>query len=775
MTKELTSDELILEHGDSQKQPVKGSDNVLAQGKASPDQLDERASGQEEISPDKDSLIRTETEGNPLRSAQVKKDKKLNNKPKQLTTEEIKQISEEQRKLEKFDLKFADEESIFDHMINRHLDDSWMGVSDSSLAIVRKKNAPSAAAATQFTTADLPADMILRLKNRINARILETGEMITKDIDIDIGLLINSYRKDPHYVEYAASPILKKTTGDAIVRELLPNLQAADYIAKGWSAIINRTSNSGLYCAIGFFTGVAARLNIMRKFVQDKHKSSFIVNLTGSGRTPRKQGEIILQEYVVNTSNIIDGNLPTYEWYPDHSYQEQLEEAGYTYKDPSSLSSLRVKADSFIYVFNPAVRADVQCAALWLLSWFVQYYQLRTKLFLTGVPAENYPVGKFTDELYYAAVEYMYTMAANLSSLPASVAKFYITTGVNCILRPHSIYSEGGLLRKSIFSVPTDGLRGLCLYSVQASPLAVIAPPRDYVSAVSCASAFGGVILTTCLALQSALSEGGPIIVHKYEKGERGRCLDDALDGLMDLRLLSYTNDAKFSFEEATRGRRSEKAFQDKLLSELHRVYGDESEIVYNVILRLLDRAYVNIEFFKVSNSTKKLKYNNAFCNRFHDPEIAHLMGLEGNGIMQLEGRHKSTVKDDLAKLVKGTDLRNLPVLLAVSESKYLNLSFKAEKKTSYVMKMDGTYMHLKPKRLYTLSDVGWKQRGTLHKPYSLAIPQMHKVKFKMNTAFDDDYTVQYMTQGWVREVHLNHFRVAPASSGKVNKDRTQQ
>lgn len=62
-----------------------------------------------------------------------------------------------------------------------------------------------------------------------------------------------------------------------------------------------------------------------------------------------------------------------------------------------------------------------------------------------------------------------------------------------------------------------------------------------------------------------------------------------------------------------------------------------------------------------------RYKYDRAFINRFHDPELACLLGVSTNGVMPLAGPHDCNLDEQMKKYLNGYDIRNLPGLLAFS------------------------------------------------------------------------------------------------------------
>lgn len=391
--------------------------------------------------------------------------------------------------------------------------------------------------------------------------------------------------------------------------------------------------------------------------------------------------------------------------------------------------------DITFFVPNKDLPSSWWCA-IWLLNGFLHSFIAPTRIHIFLTPGETYHLAPFTDADVYQAIPILLAMSKSSRPVPESVESMLYAYGTQMIIQPHSLYTEGGLIRKMIFTVPHLPAHGYFVTNSEFSRYMNIAVPDDPRTAKDFIIGAGTGLLQITLAYQAAFSCTGPIALHWYANDAISQGMDTVANTYLEGRYFKVplavnvaTNIAQY-----TTLVRANTQYRQTLDRILPRIFGPSTDTVFEFIESAISSSWVSLDAVKRNGRARK--FRTAFINRFHDPEFAYMFGITGNGIERMEGKVTSNIAQEVDYLMNGGDLRNCPVLrtLKAAESEG-TITFMCREKVGSLFAIDGTVRVFKRYETIDLAQLGWTSHGKVMKPYAFRAPVMQGMTI-CNTAY---------------------------------------
>nr|AAC55468.1 capsid protein [Trichomonas vaginalis virus 1] len=391
--------------------------------------------------------------------------------------------------------------------------------------------------------------------------------------------------------------------------------------------------------------------------------------------------------------------------------------------------------DISFFIPNKALPSSWWCA-IWLLNAFLHSFVAPTRIHIFITQGETYHLAPFTDSDVYEAVRFLLAMSKSSRPMPESVESMLYAYSTQMIIQPHSLYTEGGLIRRMIFTVPHLPAHGYFVTNSEFSRYMNIAVPDDPRSAKVFVIGAGTGLLQIVLAYQAAFSCAGPIALHWHA--------NDAISQGMDTVASTYLQGRYFTIPMAvnvatnvaryTTTVRADPQYKRTLDRILPRIFGPSTDTIFEFIESAISSSWVSID--AVRRSGRARKFRTAFINRFHDPEFAYMFGITGNGIERMEGKVTSNIAQEVDYLMNGGDLRNCPVLRTLKAAERdETITFMCKEKVGSIFAIDGTVRVLKQYQTIDLSQLGWTSHGKVMKPYAFRAPVIQGITI-CNTAY---------------------------------------
>uniref|UniRef100_A0AAT9JQ82 Capsid protein n=1 Tax=Cryptotermes secundus trichomonasvirus 2 TaxID=3133528 RepID=A0AAT9JQ82_9VIRU len=301
----------------------------------------------------------------------------------------------------------------------------------------------------------------------------------------------------------------------------------------------------------------------------------------------------------------------------------------------------------------------------------------------------------------------------------------YLLAGNGALLRPHASYSEGGVIRKAFRHVPIGKSSGLIL----AGPPGVRPSFPDLIEHNACVS-LSLVSLAETMMLQSILSIDGPLTVDF--RPQQLADVAPAYDRGIYLGGNTWTclNNAQFAVRNAYGNVLSRPHIVEALRLMCSNFYPTGGNEIADMLIQVGSTTQCTLSNSKrrrlhmrhnEGNHNARFRFAIGFLNRFHDSELAYILGIPGNGIKPINGIHEENVVEAVMKIFEGDDLRNHPVVLHLRENGLDNFAELAEEdmKQPVLIRADG--MRVPINRFTRLGELlaGWREHNGLCRPYS--------------------------------------------------------
>nr|DBA07171.1 TPA_asm: capsid protein (CP) [Trichomonas vaginalis virus 1] len=481
--------------------------------------------------------------------------------------------------------------------------------------------------------------------------------------------------------------------------------------------------------AAGYYTALAARHELTKQVSLAAHTIPFATALSDTftaAADAQRSSHVISSCLRCPHSNNVQRDIVigTNLW--NNIIVESLTPQNMTVPNPNDIS---------FFIPNKALPQSWWCA-IWLLNAFIHSFVAPTRFHIFITPGEVYHLAPFTDADIYEAIPMMLAMSKSSRPVPESVESMLYAYGTQMIIQPHSLYTEGGLVRKMIFTVPHLPAHGYFVTNSEYSRYMNIAIPDSPRSAKDFIIGAGTGLLQIILAYQAAFSCAGPIALHW-----RG---NDAITQGMDAIASTYLEGRYFTVPMAvavatnvaqyTTMVRSDPQYRHTLDRILPRIFGPSTDTIFSFIESAISSSWVSIDARRRNGRTRK--FRTAFINRFHDPEFAYMFGITGNGIERMEGKVTSSISQEVDYLLNGGDLRNCPVLRTLKAAERdETITFMCREKTGTLLAMDGTARFFKRFETIDLTQLGWTSHGKVMKPYAFRAPIIHGITI-CNTAY---------------------------------------
>nr|AED99818.1 RNA-dependent RNA polymerase [Trichomonas vaginalis virus 1] len=481
--------------------------------------------------------------------------------------------------------------------------------------------------------------------------------------------------------------------------------------------------------AAGYYTALAARHELTKQVSVAAHSIPFVTAISdtlAAAQDAQRSSHVISSclrcPHCNNAQH--DIGIGTNMW--NNVSVESLSPQNMAVPNPNDIS---------FFIPNKALPPPWWCA-IWLLNAFIHSFVAPTHIHIFITPGETYHLAPFTDADIYEAIPIMLAMSKAARPVPESVESMLYAYGTQMIIQPHSLYTEGGLIRKMIFTVPHLPAHGYFVTNSEYSRYMNIAVPNDPRSAKDFIIGAGTGLLQIILAYQAAFSCAGPIALHWHANDAISQGMDTIAGTYLEGRYFTIpmavavaTNVAQY-----TTLIRTDPQYRHTLERILPRIFGPSTDTVYNFIESAISSSWVSIDARRRNGRTRK--FRTAFINRFHDPEFAYMFGITGNGIERMEGKVTSTISQEVDYLLNGGDLRNCPVLRTLKAAERdETITFMCKEKAGTLMAMDGTIRWFKRFETIDLTHLGWTSRGKVMKPYAFRAPIIQGITI-CNTAY---------------------------------------
>nr|DBA07167.1 TPA_asm: capsid protein (CP) [Trichomonas vaginalis virus 1] len=481
--------------------------------------------------------------------------------------------------------------------------------------------------------------------------------------------------------------------------------------------------------AAGYYTALAARHELTKAVSIPAHTIPYVTALSdtmAAAQGAQRSSHVISSCLRCPNSQNIPRNIQvgTNMW--TNVSVESLSSQNMVVPNPNDIS---------FFIPNKALPPSWWCA-IWLLNSFLHSFIAPTRIHIFITPGETYNLAPFSDADVYEAIPLMLAMSKSSRPIPESVESMLYAYGTQMIIQPHSLYTEGGLIRKMIFTVPHLPAHGYFVTNTEFSRYMNIAVPNDVRTAKDYIIGIGTGLLQIVLAYQAALSCAGPIALH-------WRANDPVTEG-MDRVASIYLEGRYFTIPMAvnvatnvaqyTTMIRADPEYRRTLDRILPRIFGPSIDTIYNFIESAIGSSWVSIDARKRNGRARK--FRTAFINRFHDPEFAYMFGITGNGIERMEGKVTSNIAQEVDYLMNGGDLRNCPVLRTLKAAeREETVTFMCTQKVGSLYAIDGTIRVFKRFETIDLAQLGWTSHGKVMKPYAFRAPIMNGMTI-CNTAY---------------------------------------
>uniref|UniRef100_A0AAT9JNH6 Capsid protein n=1 Tax=Cryptotermes secundus trichomonasvirus 1 TaxID=3133527 RepID=A0AAT9JNH6_9VIRU len=348
--------------------------------------------------------------------------------------------------------------------------------------------------------------------------------------------------------------------------------------------------------------------------------------------------------------------------------------------------------------------------------------------------------GGMADALYEQGCAFLGYIVNQLFAGNKGLMWRYIMAGNGLLIRPHCCYSEGGLMRKALRRVVMPMPRFLMMMPARGEM-----EYDDYVNPLGSGIALGLATLAETMIIQSAFSTHGAVTVNfsPAMPGDR----DDPVD-----------LNPVFSGEWCFQGMQGAAfpvgpAYVKLLLDRAVRERLDEGLIHFyttdvNQIVRMME---LSARFGRVTlNNVKRrkiqmhrgagmapgarpmgheprnqFKFRIGFLNRFHDPELAYILGVTAGNAAMLQGVHSGSVVNEVKAYVAGNDLRELPLLMFLHNNgldQHVRVERENPRKNMWIMMLDGRLRMLRARPAIDDLLWGWNEHGGVPRPYSAYI-----------------------------------------------------
>ncbi|DBA08173.1 TPA_asm: capsid protein [Trichomonas vaginalis virus 5] len=344
-----------------------------------------------------------------------------------------------------------------------------------------------------------------------------------------------------------------------------------------------------------------------------------------------------------------------------------------------------------------------------------------------------------TPEQYKAAIAVGYHLLHYMFNGDDDLLDFYVQRGCDALFRVHSFYTEGGLIRKTMRTVPLSACSGIYyINNIPSSPGPhIFNSPHPGISAAL-------LTFSECLTLQAIYSYSGPKLVI-FDPAYQGPVHNVPLNDQIPAENVWTINsrDERYAVAQAYNEiitRPEESQILQVIYSQM---FGNTAPsrlraLTYSMIQSRTTvknlRKNKNLGHGRPANQPA-LKFDTAIINRFHDPEVAYRLGLLADGIRPMHGVTDIDIVQELTYLFKGGDLRNCPGLLTLNEAALNNLAHldaDPSIRATYYTTLDGQVHKLDP-RSRRVTFYQWHNHGLTARPYACHILESHNIKFDWN------------------------------------------
>nr|AET81012.1 RNA-dependent RNA polymerase [Trichomonas vaginalis virus 1] len=469
--------------------------------------------------------------------------------------------------------------------------------------------------------------------------------------------------------------------------------------------------------AAGYYTALAARLELTKDVSEAAHTIPFVTALsdTFSAALNAQRTRDVISSCLrcPNSRNAQrDIVIGTVLW--NNVFVESLSEHNMAVPNPNDIS---------FFIRNNALTSSWWCA-IWLLNAFLHRLIAPTRIHIFITQGETYHLPPFTDSDVYEAVRFLLAMSKSSRPMPESVESMLYAYGTQMIIQPHSLYTEGGLIRRMIITVPHLPAHGYFVTNSEFSRYMNIAVPDDGRSAKDFVIGAGTGLLQIVLAYQAAFSCAGPIALHCHANDAISQGMDRVASIYLEGRYFTIpmaVNVATNVAQYTTMVRRDPE-YRHTLDRILPRIFGPSTDTVFDFIESGITSSWVSIDARKRNGRARK--FRTAFINRFHDPEFAYMFGITGNGIERMEGKVTSNIAQEVDYLMNAGDLRNCPILRTLKAAeREETVTLMCKEKVGSLYAIDGTVRVFKRFETIDLAQLGWTSHGKVMKPYAFRPP----------------------------------------------------
>lgn len=357
--------------------------------------------------------------------------------------------------------------------------------------------------------------------------------------------------------------------------------------------------------------------------------------------------------------------------------------------------------------------------------------------------------GGMADAVYEQGCRYLGYIVSQLFAGNKGLMWRYIMAGNGLLIRPHCCYSEGGLMRKALRRVTMPQPR--CLFMM---PAAGEMEYDEYVNPLGSGVALGLATLAETMIIQSAFSTHGAVTVDFSAPGAAWR--DDPAD-------LNPVVSGEWCFQ-GHQGMNfpvgpvyarllGDGRVRERLDEGLIHFYGTDVNKIVHMMEMSARFGHVTMSNVKrVKNQMhrgvgvpaggrpmgqeprREYKFRIGFLNRFHDPELAYILGVTAGNSMMLQGVHVGSAEQEMNAYLHGNDLRELPILMFLHDNG-LSMHVRAERENArrkmWIMMLDGRTRQIVARPDINALLWGWNEHGGVPRPYSAYISEFSNIAIR--------------------------------------------
>lgn len=579
-----------------------------------------------------------------------------------------------------------------------------------------------------YNAATIPT-AVGRLTHNIVASAVQLNITTNKALEVDYGFGQDVSRATGTIPIPIFDAEKYKETARALAAIFSKKGMAVDVTSQTIQETLKNSDLSIATVAAGYYTALAARHQLTKQVSVAAHAISFAAALSDTmtaNAAAQRSSHVISSCLRCAASNNVERDVGIGVTMWSNVSIESLSAQNLCAPNPNHIT---------FFIPNKRLPSAWWCA-IWLLNAFINSFIAPTPIHIFIAPGEECHLSPFTDAHISEAIGYLLAMSKSSRPVPESVESMLYAYGAQMVIQPHSLYTEGGVVRKMIFTVPHLPAHGYFVANSEFSRYMNIPMPSDPRSAKDFIIGAGTGLLQIVLAYQAAFSCTGPLALHWHSNDPISQGMDTVANAFLQGRYFKVPADNTMvtnvaQFVTAVRANPEYRHTLDRILP---RIFGPSTDTIFDFIESAISSSWVSINATKHNGRARK--FRTAFINRFHDPEFAYMFGITGNGIERMEGKVTSNIAQEVDYLLNGGDLRNCPVLRTLKAAENEGtVTFMCKDKVGSLFAIDGTVRVFKQYETIDLAQLGWASHGKVMKPYAFRAPILQGLTL-CNTAY---------------------------------------